>query len=175
MADNIKTIIEDFKLKKGEGLPKRKDNEEKKDFMNDNVKKTPIRSDSLSKINENVKSILAKKINNNHTRNNSHIENKHLTYMSNHSNAIKLEPSLTLIPHINNNDNLTTRCIPNNNVIVNHNNSCFNNINIYTNNPNTTTKTNEINLKQYIIHKMNRNNNKSEVKQSSRANSTTNF
>jgi len=133
--------------------------------------RTPVRSDSLSKINDNVKSILAKKIANHHTRNNSTMDAKHLTYVSNNNHkAVKLEPSLTLIPNSENTSNFSSG-IPNNNVIVNHNNSCFNNINIYTNN---NSKPSDLNLKQYILNKMNKNKAVSKNAQL-RANSATNY
>jgi len=92
-------------------------------------------------------------------------------YKSN--NTQKLIPSQTMTPSMisGKSNTITPNYIPTGNVIVNQNAvPCFNNINIYTSNMNNF-KTNEINLKQYIINKMNT---KSKGKQShSRTTSTT--
>lgn len=72
-------------------------------------------------------------------------------------NQQKLIPSQTMTPSQlgGKNNTITPNYIPSENIIVNQNAlPCFNNINIYTSNMNNF-KTNEINLKQYIINKMN--------------------
>ena len=81
------------------------------------------------------------------------IENKHLTCLNNnlHKNN-KLEPSFTQI-HVEK-SNIPNIPIPSSNVVVNQNNSCYNNINIYSNNH---VKSGGMDLKNYITNKINKN------------------
>jgi len=148
--------------------------------------KTHGRTDSMVKNADNSSSklILSKINNNKHTRNcsfdktkqqhthNGHSANKNIhamkdmvtqnNYKSNNNNH-KLGPSQTLTPSMlsGKTSNITPNYIPTGNVLMNQNAvPCFNNINIYTSNMNKIYKTNEINLKQYIINKINKNQNK---------------
>jgi len=77
-------------------------------------------------------------------------------FKSNNSQKQKPIPQILTPSRIGNNTiNNNTNYIPSGNGIVNQNAvPCFNNINIYTSNMNNF-KTNEINLKQYIVNKMN--------------------
>jgi len=180
LSENMKNIIEDLKSKKdvsfltkrnvekevSEDLTMNHSNVNAKD-KNDYVK-AHGRTDSMKNIdaNNNSKLLLSKINHNKHTRNCSFDKTKPITHgtvnknihalKENFKSNPKLAPSQTLTPSMLAAKNVTPPSyIPTGNVIVNQNAvPCFNNINIYTSNMNNF-KTNEINLKQYIVNKIN--------------------